>query len=214
MRIVLYAEGAAEDAVGGSPPPTPREILRPEELGAAHVLVSRMVERNSKIPAAAVQFVGPLRLGIRPVRGGDLLREKNVRRLLSWPPSDRLPDLAVLLIDDDGKKRRNEISAWVRDVTVEAVVAVPVQEFEAWLIADVEAVPGTGELPAHPESLAPGRAKELLRNRLTPGCANVVDILKARTEIARRADLARLAKLPAFTAFESDLRSALNRRTG
>src|SRR5262245_11758833 len=91
------------------------------------------------------------------------------------------------------------------------VIGVAVREFEAWLIADVHAVreviaPAL-EVPAAPESLDPGRAKELLQNWIAAAGAQQIT---RRMQLAARSDLATLSRLEAFREFASDVRRVVD----
>ena len=141
IRVVVYGEGRRElSGLGLDAPgivrPAPTDLLLEEELGPAHILVRRVLERERRIPANAVQFEEPLRLRHRMARGSDLLEHKKLKRLLTWLDVSRQPDLAVILIDsdDDGwKTRRERVSTAVRKlpIPVKVAVGVAVHEFEA-----------------------------------------------------------------------------------
>ena len=103
IRVVVYAEGANELYGELVLPIAPRSTLTDEELGAAHALVRRTIESRAPAAAHGIQFEEPLRLvpSLRRPRGSDLLDRKSLRRLLTWGPHSR-PDLAVVLVDEDG----------------------------------------------------------------------------------------------------------------
>ncbi len=107
MRVVLYAEGPGElvgDPAFGAQPPTPGERIDEDLLGAAHVLIRRsIVSQREGVPEQAIQYVGPLRPEGHVLRGSDLLKKERLRQALNWPPNQRRPDLAVVLIDADGR---------------------------------------------------------------------------------------------------------------
>lgn len=212
MRIVVYAEGVAESSAGISLAPTPGERLAEHELGTAHVLIARLIERDTLVPQQAVAFLAPLRSRGRIAVGSDLHNRKSLRQLLMWPDSRRRPDFAVVLIDDDGKNRRSAMSGWFDGVSVEPVLAIAVQEFEAWLLADPAAVPGDAALPSNPEHLPPGEAKREIATRLAGfGTNGDAAILQRRVAIARTMDLERLGRLESFNTFQTELRATARR---
>ncbi|MEJ7729463.1 MAG: hypothetical protein WKG00_09620 [Polyangiaceae bacterium] len=72
---------------------------------------------------------------------------ETLRALLTWPPlvtaspgvstAPRRPELVVVLVDADEEPQRLQmLESWVEDLPVDKVIGVPVQEFEAWLLAD------------------------------------------------------------------------------
>src|SRR5262245_7315643 len=92
--------------------------------------------------AESVRFEEPLRLPARTPRGSDLRRRKNVRHLLTWGSHARRPDLAVVLIDEDGEEAILSTMTGFLEPRLELPVAlgVAVREFESWLTADTQAV--------------------------------------------------------------------------
>ncbi len=213
VRIVLYAEGAGElRSTRHAPLFVPGDPLDEDVLGAAHLLVRRTVEEARRLPARAIQFEEPLATtGGRIPRGSDFQERRTLLRLLTWPA--RPPDLAVVLVDRDGDTdRRRRLLEWVADRPVPKVVAVAVEEFEAWLVADPQAVATTlegmpaGAHPVSPEGLARGEAKGLLARWIGGSPRRGVGAPALRREIAERAHLGTLARLcPAFEQFRQDL---------
>jgi hypothetical protein len=212
-RVVLYAEGVGD--VGGEvsslPPPT--ETLAEFHLGPAHALVRRCIARETSVPEQAVTFLSPLRPRGRHARGSDLHDRNSLRQLLTWPNKNRRPDLAVVLVDGDGRHdRRSTLREFVDGISTPHVVGVAIQEFEAWLIADHGAVVGAlspaPEQPSHVESLSPRQAKTLLGQWIST--AGDPDGAGVRLTLARTCNLTVLDRLSAFQSFRQDLRSALD----
>lgn len=207
MRIVLYAEGAG-DAPKHGLPPHPDAELQDEHLGPAHHLVLRCLCEGTRLPTAAIRFRSPLRHRGKIAVGSDLLHQRILRQLLTWPRVESRPDLAVVLVDEDGDAgRRGRLEAIVEGLPVRVVVGVAVRELEAWLLADMKAVGAATErtikAPPNVESLEPGEAKSRLADA-TDG----VDTFAKRMKIAQTADLDHLAKLRAFELFRKALRIA------
>ncbi len=166
LRVVLYAEGAGE--LGGEPtlPKAPGNPLLEDDLGPGHVLLQRAIEHASSIPAAAVLFDAPLRIGRgRVAKGSDLLVRGTLRRLLTRLMKYQ-PDLVVVLVDEDGERgRKRKLEGWVQDKQLAHVIAVAVPEFEAWLLGDARAVAEVldGDVGSHaPETLEPREPKRKL----------------------------------------------------
>jgi hypothetical protein len=213
IKVVLYAEGAGEAAGEFSLLPPPGDPLLEEHLGAAHLLVRRCIVDLANVPEGAVGFVSPLRLGVRPARGSDLLDRRSLRRLLTWPRPDRHPDFAVVLVDHDGDdKRRDQLVGGVADLPLVAAVGVAKQEFEAWLIADHRAVTqALGSGPAQPpevEGLPRGKAKALLGEWIEQRPREAAKPREVRMTLARAANLDVLRRIGAFGRFFEDLRVA------
>lgn len=214
-RVVVYAEGARELLGEFVLPRAPGSLLSEAEYGAAHVLVLRAIDFLSPKPFLGVQFEAPLNLPTpRPPRGSDLLDRKNLRRLLGWPPNRR-PDLAVVLVDEDGVEDRlptvrSYLDAdWVPPVAV----GVAVREFESWLIGDVQSVREVLAIkidePQEREGMKPGRAKELL-NGWIEKCDRAGKDRSVRVQIAgtlRIDELARTSR--SFHRFHEELGAAL-----
>jgi hypothetical protein len=168
LRVVLYAEGGNETAGEIALPPAPGTPLLEDNLGAGHILVRRCLELTRKIPAPAVRFEAPLRDRRGNVaRGTALLHRETLRQLLSWPLAHKRPDLVVILVDcDEEQDRKARLEDCVSDLVVSKVIAVAVQEFEAWLIADhaavCKALDAPLTVPRDPERMARREAKGLL----------------------------------------------------
>jgi hypothetical protein len=211
MKVVLYAEGPGEDRGETMWLPAPGHPLEEPMLGAGHHLLRRIVAAERQVPEPSVRFVSPLRLRGRPHRGSDLLHAPNLRRLLVFAEPHLRPDLAIVLVDEDGRSERlPELRRAIAGLDQPTVVAIPVREFEAWLLADATAlrhVFGALPTPQDPESLEPGEAKQMLQQWLgaTPSKASG----QARIDLARMADLECLRRLRAFEHFRKDLRAAL-----
>jgi hypothetical protein len=218
MRVVLYAEGAGEIAGAGGMGWHTNAVLDEESLGAAHELVRRCLSREEggPVPSAAVQFQGPLRIGRgRIPKGSDLLDRENLRSLLTWLQPDLQPDLAVVLVDEDGhSSRKRMLEGSVADIPGSKVVAVAIREFEAWLVADEAVASGamgkTFERTKEPETMAPGEAKKLWASWVSGG-----DECAARLTVARTVDLDGLAsRCRAFGTFRGELRHAVSSASG
>lgn len=195
-RVVVYAEGGRETGVGG-PYPRPHEVLDDDQLGPAHVLVRRSMHAVTDVPEAAIRFLAGLRLGARVPRGADLLDRRNLRQLCTYLSADTKPDLTVIFVDADRTSgRQRDLEAHVEGLAHAPIIAVAVQEFEAWLIADGPAVSqvtgGPGALDGDLESLDRRAAKEHLnavcsrRLQADPGLTD----RDLRISIARTVDLA------------------------
>ena len=142
LRVVIYAEGAGE--LTGRDMSGPRgTVLTEQQLGAAHLLVRRCLIHTQGLASEDVQFEEPLRSPRGQLARGSMLHSKTtLRPLLFWADEKRQPDLAIVLVDADGKEkaRREELSLALRDIPLTAIAAVAVQEFEAWRIADSQAL--------------------------------------------------------------------------
>ncbi|MFN8793525.1 MAG: DUF4276 family protein [Betaproteobacteria bacterium] len=220
LRVQIYAEGPAEDR--GQTPlfgTMPGEPLAVDSLGPAHHLVGRMIEKERKIPRAAISFLAPARIEAKKVQGSDLHVTKHMRQLLQAAMLHEA-HLAIVLVDADGdSQRRRLLTDGTQDLSVPRVIAVAVQEFEAWLLADQRAlVDGlqVTETPPAPESWPPGEAKQLLRRWLddcapTPSQVEVAEhVPTRRIAIASALDLDLLARQRSFQQFQVDLRAALH----
>lgn len=173
LRVVLYAEGGRETGGAFDVPPRAGSTLVPDlHFGPAHFLFKRLLAHARGLPEGAVQFEAPLRIGTRVARGTELLDRSTLRRLLTWfDEAVRAPDLAIVLVDADGDShRKNTLESHVEGLPVAKVIAVAVQEFETWLIADQNAVHAamnaTHSTLPDLESLPRREAKE----RLTQWC--------------------------------------------
>ena len=213
-RVVVYAEGARElfgefvlEKAPGSP-------LSESDFGAAHFLVRRTIDHLVPQPLT-LQFEAPLNLTTtRPPRGSDLLDRKSLRRLLAWVPHRR-PDLAVVLVDEDGvDSRLSTLRSYLEaDWSPPVAIGVAVREFESWLIGDMQAVREVLEIkidePREPEQMKPGEAKALLdgwleeRNRSKDGRG-------VRARIAARLRLDALVRTSrSFRRFHEELGASL-----
>lgn len=209
LRVVVYAEGSGEGARGL--PPAPGDPLNEGALGAAHILVRRCLATDARIPETAVRFDSPLRTRGHMPRGSDFLDAQTLAQLLTWARPDKQPDLAVVIVDADGDSRRKPmLDEAVSKVRVNRVVAVAVQEFEAWLIADeAAAAVELGQRLSRskdPEQMARREAKELLKGWLEVSVRAGAAAWELRRGLAARADLAVIAdRCPAFAAFRKEL---------
>ena len=202
VRVVLYAEGAGDRAGELMLPVAPTGLID-AHLGPAHFLVRRVVSDVHAIPESAVQFYAPLRWRGREARGSDLLVRQTLRQLLTWLNPETRPHLAVVLIDADGVPgRRDQVEGHIASLASRpiVIVAVAVQEFESWLIADNEAASRATGLEQQPiddvEALLPGEAKARLV--AAPGVSSHA----ARTTVANHADLQRIrARSRSFARF-------------
>ncbi|MFB6265310.1 MAG: DUF4276 family protein [Bradymonadaceae bacterium] len=121
-----------------------------------------------------------------------------------------------MLVDNDGKTGRKErLEGFIEELRrqVERLIAVSVEEFEAWLIADTSAVistlSATIDKVGDPESLELGEAK----SRLQGGIADHTDDEdehSIRQTLVRELDLQRVAdRCEAFETFVRDLETAV-----
>jgi hypothetical protein len=204
FRVVVYAEGAGElTGPDTSRQRAPGTLLTENELGAAHLLVRRCLERSRSLAPESIRFEEPLRSRGKLARGSMLHSRTTLRPLLFWADEALRPDLALVLVDADGKEERQaELDSALQDLTVEAVAAVAIQEFEAWLIADPEAVKSVIRKPLSPpkppERLGRRQAKELLQ-QWSDEHASKQDPADIRRRLARETNLDTLARVcPAF----------------
>ena len=214
LRVVVYAEGPGDAGGEVTELPPPNLPLGEEHLGAVHVLVRRCLSEQSPLPEDAVTFMCPLRgRGGRKQKGSDLLLVSNLRQLLTYPRAESRPHLAIVFVDGDGhENRRKTLISALRDIALPHVVAVPVQEFEAWLIKDHSAVARTlkppPDQPEAVESMAPRKAKSLLDEWISAAMGNPHP-RGVRMTLAGISDLSMLNRLPAFKCFREDLKAAL-----
>lgn len=217
LRVVVYAEGAAESAGQVTSLPAPGEPLAEEQLGVAHRLIRRCAQETR--PSLAIDFVAPLRAPDgTTLRGSRLRVRKHLRRALTWAAPPRRPALAVVLVDEDGEGQiATRLGGDLAGIDLPHVLAVPVREFEAWLIADVAAARRIFELeldePPDPESMAPQQAKRLLDSwcaktarRAPDGAIPAPDRRDLRAELVTTCSLDRLRRLRSFETFARDLR--------
>jgi hypothetical protein len=117
------------------------------------------------------------------------LVKRTLRQLLSWAKPELQPDLAIVLVDQDGDASRRKLLDSVPTM-LPVVLAVSVREFEAWLIADEAALSAAASLdvprfPA-PDRMKPGEAKK----HLADVCGRSSEDAHAiRSTIARKCDL-------------------------
>lgn len=168
-HVVVYAEGVGETAGSISSARAPGSAIPEDALGAAHLLVRRALAPARNLPESAIVFDEPLRTRGRIPRGSDLHDARTLAQLLTWASPSRRPELAIVMIDSDGDVRRKEkLAEAVQSVSTTHVIAMAVQEFEAWLIADHNAVARVlGSGPSYPgpsQDLRPGEAKRALQD--------------------------------------------------
>jgi hypothetical protein len=211
-RIVVYAEGAAEALGSITLLPAVGEELREEMLGAAHVLIRRVIAEEWSLAQEAVRFDAPNRTRGRLARGSDLLHERRLRQLLTWAKPEQCPDLAIVLIDADGDHQRGtRLRTALSSIRVVVAIGLAVEEFEAWLLADLRTVQRVlgadtvSGLPTTPERLKPREAKACLNVYLGEHAA---ESRRLRREIADQCSLDELRdKCKAFHQLSSDLRA-------
>jgi hypothetical protein len=210
MRVVVYAEGPLESREVG-PMLRPGSDLEPTDFGPAHVLVQRALVEHLNFSAAELRFVVPLRVGVRRHRGSDLIVSSVLRRLLTWPRADERPDLAIVVVDEDGDAQRGtNITSACEAMALPTVVGVCRPEFEAWLMADVTAARDVlGAAPDEPpsaENMHGGDAKRLLAEWIAGR-----DDIETRLALARKIDLVALRRHRSFERFVKQLRAVLAR---
>jgi hypothetical protein len=132
-----------------------------------------------------------------------------LRQLLTWADPAFAPDLAIVLVDADGDRaRRTEMLKATEELTTPRIIAVAVQELEAWLLADHDVIRTVCNDPSFAmnemlEELEPGVAKQRLDNMVSKGG----DRLARRLSIAQACRLEELRRrCPSFGQFEQDLR--------
>ncbi|HEX8706109.1 MAG TPA: DUF4276 family protein [Myxococcaceae bacterium] len=213
FRVVVYAEGAGELAGPTSFPRAPSSPIPEDELGSAHLLVRRCLERARDLDASLVRFEEPLRTGRGKLARGSILHSATtLRPLLFWADPERQPNLAVVLVDADGDEERQKLlDSAIQGVPVETVVSVAIQEFEAWLVADPVALKSVLRKPLAPpkapEKLSRREAKELLQQWCEEH-ARSRDAAEIRRDLARQCDLDTLGvQCPAFELFMRKLQA-------
>lgn len=211
FRVVVYAEGAGELAGPMTLQRAAGSQLTEEELGSAHLLVRRCLEKTRGLTADTVSFEEPLRTSRGRLARGSILHSRDtLRPLLFWAGPIKQPDLAVVLVDaDSDDERQGLLDSAIDGVPVETVVAVAIQEFEAWLVADPDALKAVLRQPLSPprppEKLSRREAKEILK-RWCEQHARSRDEAEIRRDIARQCDLDTLKqKCTAFASFLSKL---------
>ncbi len=165
--------------------------------------------------------MGPVTVRGRRHAASDLRAPKKLRKLLTFASPTRRPHLAVILVDEDGdRERRRDILGWTTDLDLPRVVAVPIREFEAWLIADqrtLASVLSVKETPRSPESMQPGEAKRMIQFWIAEAVTSITGqeargtrTQQLRLELVQQSDLLVLDRLSAFRAFRDDLRAAMS----
>ncbi|HET6148396.1 MAG TPA: hypothetical protein VFH68_12760 [Polyangia bacterium] len=141
-----------------------------------------------------------------------------LRQLLTFASSEKRPDLGVILVDSDGNDdRKTFVESALVGIPLPHVVAVPIQEFESWLIADHRAVvsilaPAPNQ-PSSIEKLDPHEAKSLLGRWISAASGSPAP-REVRLTLAQTCDLGTLDRLSAFRVFRDELRSRLNQLQG
>lgn len=211
VRVVVYAEGSRETGDSAFSSLPPGHELPETTLGPAHWLIRRIAGDRE------LRFDVPLPLRGRRVRGSDLRHPRNVRQLATWASPETEPQLAVFFVDSDGdpsilRKLELELESRSRR-RPPAVVAVPIQEFEAWLICDVAVlrkIAGSGDATKDPESMSPGEAKGVLESRLSTSGSDIRAQRAQKTAIVRSMDLDAVSKRSrSFEQFRKALLRAL-----
>ena len=214
LRVVVYAEGAGElTGWDASLPRVPTTPLTENELGAAHLLVRRCIVHARGLAPKSIRFKEPLRCRGSLAKGSMLHSPKTLRPLLSWAKQEQQPDLAIVLVDADGKaeERHKDLDQALDNLLLETLAAVAIQEFEAWLLADPKALEAVFHKPLAltkpPERLARREAKK----QLTEWCeqhGRKRDPAELRRLLAEQCDLETLSRAcPAFARFLEGLQS-------
>jgi hypothetical protein len=166
-----------------------------------------------------LRFDAPLRSRGAVARGSSLHDSTTLRRLLTWALPEMTPDLAIVLVDEDGQPNRRTVLRQHVDgrrlAHPPVAIGTAAPEFEAWLIADHTAVRNVLGIrfDTPPEELAPRQAKTLLNGWISESHRNADDFA-ARLELAAKCDLDNVAsRSRSFRAFRDELR-ALVRRHG
>lgn len=138
-----------------------------------------------------------------------------LKRVTAWPKPVLKPNLVIVLVDADGdKQRRNRLHGSVRTLGVPTVLGVAVQEFEAWLVADVDRVeqllgrepPLDRSLLSSSESLEPRGSKRALQQWIARSDLADEEERVTRRRIAEALDLEVLrSSCRAFGQFASEL---------
>lgn len=209
--MVVHAEGPGD--LGTTPwDLSPKDSLQPDDLGPAHIIVQRILTEGAQIPAAAIDFVEPLRTktGAR-AQGSQLLKPSTLDEILAgWLLA---PPFIVLLVDSDDQppaERAAILEEALKRNLLRGAVGVAVKEFESWLIADAQAISqviGKVENTCQaPENLACSAAKQNLQKwskDIAQPSRQLVDI---RRELANVMSLDVVANIcPSFKAFRQAL---------
>jgi hypothetical protein len=211
---VLYAEGSAEHGGAVRLLPAPGHDLSPIHLGPGHLLVQRMVAEHVKCPLEAIRFLSPLRYRGATVRGSQLLNPRVLRSLIAFPANHRRPDLAVVLIDEDGDRSRQSLAASLEGSVLPAVIGLAAPEFEAWLIADHATLCATLRAPVDPppQSVLPRAAKAYLANAMSVAGIDEDRSNDLRCELASNCNLDVLRRIRGFEAFMKEMGRLVNRQ--
>lgn len=198
----------------GEQPRAPGSEIPLDALGPAHVLLMRIAAANASVgQSPELRFEAPLRRPDgRVARGSDLHRAATLGKLLRYPTHRRRPDLAIILVDEDGVSvRRKQLTSALAGIRVPPhLLAVAVREFESWLIADHKALSEVAQTKVEPndapDRLDPGQAKEKLRGLLAG-----VDERVGRRQLAERLDLDLVGtRSKSFQRFCNDVRKVLS----
>ncbi|MDX2014630.1 MAG: hypothetical protein SFW67_30810 [Myxococcaceae bacterium] len=174
LSVVLLAEGTGD--LGENLLRGPRSRIDDEDLGPAHVLLSRALAEVRGVPRAAIQFFEPNRTARGTLARGSVLKHRrSLRQLINYLPAQR-PDLIIVLVDADGDSSTEAtLEGFLSDMPGSRVIAVAVQEFETWLLDEPSG-----------ERLQPREAKAKL--------AAVAPSRAARKSLAETVDLDALKK--------------------
>ena len=212
LRVVLYAEGTRETGDTIALATAPGNPLPEERLGTGHVLLRRIIVAEKGLKQKDIRFDAPLRKrrGV-PARGSDLSHRSTLRQLLHWASPERQPHVTIVLVDADGEtQRKTMLEKWTEGVSVPHVIAVAVQEFEAWLIADLKTVEEMhGGAPEPVRTSEPERLEPLVAKRcLDAWLSAETDASSARRCIAERCNLNTVARAcSSFAALRRDIRA-------
>ncbi len=213
MRVVLYAEGPNETGFVESPSAHDRRVLSAEELGPGHVLTRRVIVHATGRDELPVRFAAPLLHRGRIATGSQLLDFHVLPRLLTWGEPKLAPDLVIVLVDSDGvTARRSQLRSIVDGMgsALPVVVAVAVQEFEAWCFADTKLwnriVGSVVDQPGDPEKWKPGEAKQRFTSLISSSKAEQHAV---RLQLAQEIDLDSIERTcSSFRQFLDDLKHA------
>lgn len=211
--IVVHTEGPGDH---GHPPDwaAPGDPLMEDDLGPAHELVRRALQRARSIPAAGIDFRTPFRTATgEHLHGSRLLRARSVDEALrGWRFQDVGPVFVMICDadDDDPASRREKLRDAVYRNGLRGAVGVSVREFESWLVSDAAALRQVlgrpQDVPHAPEELARREAKQLLAEWIAPHVSDARSALQIRREIAAALDLEVAERAcPSFRAFLQEL---------
>jgi hypothetical protein len=155
-------------------------------------------------------------------RGSHLTNPAVLPGLLVWPLREIRPELAVVFVDcDDRPSRKDKLVEAISTLkpSVKRIIAVAVQEFEAWLIGDIATVNDVLRLnldePPSPEGMNPREAKGLLSDWIAQSERSQEDTLVLRVDIAKNCSFEQIAsRCASFQQFLDELREALNEEPG